>query len=184
MDTGRDYSPFSVTDVVTFVESAEQDWLTERLQEFTGKTILLSHHQLFSAFSQIGGRTQNGKLYLINPKLQHTYKTLAATKRPIPDWFWGHEHDLCIYQPYAGLARGRCIGHSAIPVFAEDTPYDRLPELENPPQLIEHTRLSVAGQFYTHGFAVLTLGSNGSTTAEYFEDLNGLARSIYRELIN
>ena len=185
MDTGRnDYSPFSVTDVVTFVESAEQDWLAERLQEFTGKTILLSHHQLFSAFSQIGGRTQNGKLSPINPKLQHTYETLVATGRAIPAWFWGHEHNLCIYHPYAGLARGRCIGHSAIPVFAEDGPYDPLPELEDPPKLIDHTRLSVSRQFYTHGYALLTLGSNGPTTAEYFESLNGNARSIYRELIN
>jgi len=185
MDTGRnDYSPFSVTDVVTFVEGAEQEWLSQRLREFKGKTILLSHHQLFSAFSQIGGRTQNGKLNPINPKLHDTYKALTATGRPIPAWFWGHEHNLCIYQPYAALARGRCLGHSAIPVFADDTPYDPLPRVENPPQLIDKTKLSVSGQFYTHGFAVLTLGANGPTTADYFEDFNGVVRRVYSESID
>jgi Trypsin-like peptidase domain/Calcineurin-like phosphoesterase len=184
MDTGRnDYSPFSVTDAVTFVEAAEQDWLLARVQEFSGKTILFSHHQLFSAFSQIGTRGQNGRLNPINPKLQATYQALKGTGKKIAAWFWGHEHNLCIYQPYAGLERGRCLGHSAIPVFVDDTPYDALAEIDTPPKLVGQTELSKAGQFYSHGFAVLALGSDGNASAEYFEDINGAARKMYTETI-
>jgi DNA/RNA endonuclease G (NUC1) len=185
MDTGRnDYSPFSVTDAVTFVDPAEQEWLRARVQEFSGKTILLSHHQLFSAYSQIGSRGQNGRFNPVNPKLRETYKTLTGSGKAIPAWFWGHEHNLCIYQPYAGLERGRCLGHSAIPVFVDDTPYDVLAEIDNPPKLVDKTKLSKAGQFYSHGFAVLTLGSDGNATAEYFEDINGAGRKTYTETIS
>jgi hypothetical protein len=183
MDTGRhDYNPFSVTDVVTFVESTEQDWHRQRLQEFSGKTILLSHHQLFSAFSQIGKPTPSGKLRAYNPQLQATYDYLCGTGKRIAAWFWGHEHNLCIYQPYNNLRCGRCIGHSAIPVFIADTPYDPLPNLDNPPQLIPNTMLTAVGEFYPHGFTMLTLGE-GAATAEYFEDLSGDARKLYSETI-
>ena len=185
MDTGRnDYSPFSVTDAVTFVEPAEQDWLRRRMEEFSGKTILLSHHQLFSAFSQIGTRGPDGRSEAVNPKLRETYAALAATQKTIAAWFWGHEHNLCIYQPYAGLDRGRCLGHSAIPVFVDDTPYDPLPEINSPPRPVANTMLAKSGQFYTHGFATLTLRSDGTATADYFEDLNGNARKHYTESIS
>jgi hypothetical protein len=184
MDTGQhDYSPFSVSDVVTFVEPAEQEWHRQRLLEFPGKTVLLSHHQLFSAFSQIGKLSADGKLRAYNPQLQATYDELSRIGRGIAAWFWGHEHNLCIYAPYGGLKRGRCLGHGAIPVFAADTPYDPLPQIENPPSILPRTMLSVAGEFYTHGFAMLTLRENGIATAEYFEDLNGSARKIYSEII-
>jgi hypothetical protein len=166
---------------VTFVEPAEQEWLVRRMQEFSGKTILLSHHQLFSAFSQIGTRRANGRFNPVNPKLQATYAALTRNGKEVAAWFWGHEHNLCIYQPYAGLARGRCVGYSAIPVFVDDTPYETLEELDDPPRIVANTMLSEAGQFHTHGFAVLSLGSNGTATADYFEDLNGAARKIYSE---
>jgi len=184
MDTGRhDYSPFSVTDVVTFVESEEQDWLRERVQEFEGKTILLSHHQLFSAFSQIGGRSATGKLDPVNQKLLGTYQLLAQTGKPIVAWFWGHEHNLCVYQPYSGLVRGRCLGHGAIPVFADDNPYEAIDGIDNPPILVEDTKLTVAGQFYSHGFTVLKLGGNGTAAADYFEVHDSEVRKRYSEVI-
>lgn len=183
MDTGRhDYSPFSVTDVVTFVEPEEQNWLRARVQEFAGKTILLSHHQLFSAFSQIGKAGGDGMLRASNPQLQGTYDELVGTGKRIAAWFWGHEHNLCIYEPYGNLERGRCVGHSAVPVFAADTPYAPLANLPNPPRLVPNTELSIAGQLYAHGFAMLTLTA-GAASAEYYEDINGGSRSIHRETI-
>jgi len=185
MDTGRhDYSPFSVADVVTFVESDEQNWLRERVQEFDGRTILLSHHQLFSAYSRIGDRSATGKLNPVNPKLLATYQLLAQTGKPIAAWFWGHEHNLCIYQPYSGLARGRCLGHGAIPVFVDDSPYEALDGIDNPPMLVDGTKLAVAGRFYAHGFAMLKLGTDGTAAAEYFQvDDRGL-RESYSEVIS
>jgi len=184
MDTGRhDYSPFSVTAVVTFVEPDEQEWLARRMREFSGRTILLSHHQLFSAFSQIGARGANGRFNPVNPKLSATYTALTQNGKGVAAWYWGHEHNLCIYGPYAGLERGRCLGHSAIPVFVDDTPYDTLAGLDNPPRIVPNTMVSKAGQFYTHGFAVLSLGSNGTATADYFEDLNGAVHKMHTEAI-
>jgi hypothetical protein len=168
---------------VTFVEPDEQEWLARRMQEFSGKTILLSHHQLFSAFSQIGTRGTNGRFNPVNPKLRATYTALTQNGKKVAAWYWGHEHNLCIYEPYAGLERGRCLGHSAIPVFVDDTPYETLAGLDNPPRIVPNTIVSKAGQFYTHGFAVLSLASNGTATADYFEDLNGTARKMYTESI-
>ena len=58
MDTGlHDNDPFNVDTVLTFLEKDEQQWLVARIAEFGGKTILLSHHQLFSALAQIGPLT-------------------------------------------------------------------------------------------------------------------------------
>jgi 3',5'-cyclic AMP phosphodiesterase CpdA len=52
MDTGlHDHDPFNVEDVLTFLETDEEDWHVARIKEFPGQTILLSHHQLFSVFS-------------------------------------------------------------------------------------------------------------------------------------
>ncbi|MEY9136496.1 V8-like Glu-specific endopeptidase [Bradyrhizobium diazoefficiens] len=183
MDTGRnDYSPFSVKDVVTFVEPAEEDWHLARLQEFDGRTVLFSHHQLFSAFSQIGGLGADGTLRAYNMQLKRTFDRLAATGRPISAWFWGHEHNLCIYEPYLGLGRGRCVGHSAIPVFVDDDPYSVLPRVASPPQILPNTRLSTEGQFYSHGFAMLSLGLT-AIEARYYEIVNGRTRCIYAEQI-
>jgi hypothetical protein len=183
LDTGRnDYSPFSVNDVVTFVEPAEEDWHRQRIEEFRGRTILLSHHQLFSAFSQIGGRLSNNKLRAYNPQLKGTFDRLRKTGKSIPAWFWGHEHNLCIYKPYLGLQYGRCVGHSAIPVFSADGPYESLSDLTDPPDLVPNTKLSVEGDFYTHGFALLTLGP-GTAVVEYFEDLDRSARQVHSEVI-
>ncbi|MBD2750934.1 MULTISPECIES: trypsin-like peptidase domain-containing protein [Microvirga] len=184
LDTGRnDYSPFSVTDAVTFVEEVEEEWHRNRIQEFPGKTILLSHHQLFSAFSQIGGRQSDGTLCAYNPRLKAMYERLLTTGRSIPAWFWGHEHNLCIYRPYLGLPFGRCVGHSAIPVFANDEPYKPLGATTSLPEIFPETMLSVSGDFYTHGFALLTLESE-AVQAEYFEDLNGALRCLYSERIH
>jgi Trypsin-like peptidase domain/Calcineurin-like phosphoesterase len=184
MDTGRhDYSPLSVTDALTFIEPAEEQWLRERVREFDGKTILLSHHQLFSAFSQIGKPAANGKLQAYNPRLQATFEQLIGTGKSIPAWFWGHEHNLCIYEPYSKLEKGRCIGHSAIPVFVDDTPYDPLCGLDNPPSIKPNSMLSVVDQFYTHGFAMLAL-TRGMATADYYEDTNAPSRRIFTETIS
>jgi DNA/RNA endonuclease G (NUC1) len=183
MDTGRnDYSPFSVTDVVTFVEPAEEEWHVQRLKEFNGRTILFSHHQLFSAFSQIGAPGAGGALGAYNVKLKRTYDRLLATGRPISAWFWGHEHNLCVYEPYLGLGKGRCVGHGAIPVFVADEPYTTLPGLVSPPRIIPDTTLSTEDQVYTHGFAMLSLRPE-AVDARYYELVNGKMHCIYTEQI-
>jgi hypothetical protein len=54
LDTGlHDNDPMKVTDVLTYLEKDEEDWHVERIKEFPGRTILLSHHQLFSAYTSL-----------------------------------------------------------------------------------------------------------------------------------
>ncbi len=183
MDTGKhDFSPVAVTHAETYVEDEELDWHEARIREFRGKTILFSHHQLFSAFSQIGKAQQNGHALAYNPRLKSAFERLQATGKKIPAWFWGHEHNLCIYEPYLGLEYGRCLGHSAIPVFSQDNPYTVVGEIDNPPGIVEAAKLSVSDGVYAHGFAMLRLQPS-AVAVDYFEDQNGAAKCTYSETI-
>jgi hypothetical protein len=168
LDTGlHDNDPFHVKDVLTYLETDEEDWHVERIKEFAGQTILLSHHQLFSAFSQIGQPDKDGKLNPCNPHLLASYARFKDAGR-IAAWFWGHEHNLCIYKPYAGVQFGRCIGHGAIPVFDSDGSYDVLNGLADPPQLMENSKLRVDGDVYAHGY--LMINFNGPlATVDYYQ---------------
>ena len=82
-------------------------WLREIVKPSEGKraTILLSHHQYFSAFQ--GWYTKQAK------------QLEALIASPVL-WFWGHEHRMAIYGRHkfkGGLeAYGRCIGHGGMPV--------------------------------------------------------------------
>lgn len=183
MDTGlHDYDPFSVTDAVTFLDADEAAWHVQRVAELAGgRTILLSHHQLFSAFSQIGPVQPDGSLQPCNPKLLRSFQRLSGAGR-IAAWFWGHEHNLCIYEAYAGLDKGRCIGHGAIPVMRDQNPYSIPDKLLDPPALVEGTELGLAGPLYGHGFAMISLDPNGGPArAEYYQ--YDVTEPTYRELL-
>ncbi len=184
MDTGHhDYNPLSVSAALTFVDQDERDWHEARIRKFPGKTILLSHHQLFSAFSQIGPRDVTGKLNPVNPELKKAYDQIRGTGKTIAAWFWGHEHNLCIYQPYHDLRCGRCLGHSAIPVFVQDKPYEVLRDLTDPPGIIAAATLSKTQDVYAHGFMMIALAP-GKATVDYFEDRNGSPVKLYSEEID
>jgi hypothetical protein len=177
MDTGyHDHDPFEVTSGMTYVEPDELHWHLDKLQRFAaqgGRTILLSHHQLFSAFGQIG-RTGT------KPPAQAAYNTnlLGAFRVPLEAgqaaaWFWGHEHNLEIYAPYGPLAKGRCIGHGAVPVFTSQQPYKVLPGLADPPRLLR----DAAGHevqlgtnkdgIFDIGYVLLTLRPDRTAEAAY-----------------
>lgn len=169
LDTGlHDNDPMKVTDVLTYLEKDEEDWHVERIKEFPGRTILLSHHQLFSAYSQIGPRDAFLN-HPYNPYLSASYNRFnAAAPGRIAAWFWGHEHNLCIYEPTPELKGGRCIGHGAIPVFAENKPYDVPDGLLNPPQLVDKTQLPINAGCYANGYVMI--GFNGATAqVDYFQ---------------
>lgn len=172
MDTGlHDYNPFKVSNVLTFLEKPEEDWLTARIGEFPGRTILLSHHQYFSAFAQIGAPAEDGSLVPYNPSLDGSFRRFqAAAPGRIAAWFWGHEHTLTLYGPYRGLNKGRCIGHGGVPVLtgAGNT---ELTKLKDPPSLL-NVQLGVDDCIYAHGFATIGLQADGSATASYFQDID------------
>lgn len=171
MDTGlHDYSPLSVTDALTYVEEEEQAWLEDRVREFGGRTILVSHHQLFSAFSQIGKPAKDGKLLPYNPGLLALLRRLQAVG-DVAAWFWGHEHNLCVYQSFLGLDRGRCVGHGAIPIFEEENPYAVIKALSDAPKLVKGSKLRVQDGAFEHGYAIIRLGRDkGKTSVEYVTD--------------
>jgi len=169
MDTGlHDYSPVSVNDVVTFVEADEQAWHKRRIAEFAGKSILLSHHQLFSRYSSIGEKDRSGRYVPYNKRLKTMFDDFLSIGKPIPAWFWGHEHNLGIYKKYLDLKYGRCLGHSAVPVLKEQDPYESLNAIGALPEVTAGTELPLVGNVYAHGFAMLALGANGQAKVDYF----------------
>ncbi|TCR60562.1 DNA/RNA non-specific endonuclease [Bosea sp. BK604] len=181
MDSGRnDYHPLLHRQ--TFIEEAEQLWLVERVKDFPGRTILASHHQLFSAFDAPGGPLPSGAADPVNRRLKSVLDKLVAAGGNIVAWFWGHEHNLGVYEPYAGLARGRCVGHGGVPVFTDEDPYEPLAELVDPPEIIADTRILPDGEYYAHGFAILEL-KGGSAEAAYFQNVDGVVRRHYVETI-
>jgi len=176
IDTGRtDRDPFDVTTVLVEIDPQEEDWLAARIAEFSGKTILLSHHQFFSAFAQIGPAAQrDGSLTAYNPNLDKTFNRFVAAANAgggtIAAWFWGHEHTLTVYQPYRGLDKGRCVGHGAVPVLVQDEAAP-LGKVLSPPSVIS-VPLGVDGQVHAHGFVILRFGHDGSCRAGYYSDNN------------
>lgn len=182
MDTGyHDVSPFHVASTVTYLEPEEEQWHLDRIQEYPGKTILLSHHQLFSAFSDTGGKDATGAPVPCNPKLLASYERFPKDK--IAAWFWGHEHNLSIYQPYKELLRGRCVGHGAIPVLEVENPYHEREwsTADRPHLAMGHPTNPIDG-VYPNGFALLELGSSGQEPCiTYYANLHGVGKAIGRE---
>jgi hypothetical protein len=139
----------------THLEPSEVEWVQDKVARAgRRKSILLSHHQPFSAYEAIKGQA-------INPDL---LGVLAPVLGQVNTWFWGHEHNFVVYQPYQGI-RGRCIGHGAIPVaYPDETPQLRFGDVPR----VEVALGNRAG-FYNHGYALLTLdGPNGHVA--YYQD--------------
>jgi hypothetical protein len=172
MDTGlHDDDPFNVDTVLTFLEPDEEAWIIGRLAEFPGKTILLSHHQLFSALAQIGPRAATGGLDPVNPNLAKSFaKFKAAARQEIAAWFWGHEHMFTVYDAFAGLARGRCLGNGAIPVPPSAAAYTPVAGLSAVPGFVDRKLPVTPAGVYATGFAILTLQANGQGRAEYYQE--------------
>jgi hypothetical protein len=174
MDTGlHDDDVFDVNTSMTWLEDSEVAWHKHQIATAGGrKTILLSHHQLFSAFGAIGPDGNGDRS--MNTKLQ---AQLGDVLGELEAWFWGHEHNLEIYAPYAGLKRGRCIGHGAVPVFVTQEPYksrvgDKIPLLAaSPATPAVPVRLGITGGVYNHGYVILKL-EDASRTARvsYYQD--------------
>ena len=158
MDTGlHDHDPFGVTNAETFLEATEVAWLEDKVANAAGrKTILLSHHQLFSAYEAIDKGPVNQTL-----RGQLAPKVLPGATA----WFWGHEHNLTIFQRFAGTL-GRCIGCAAVPVAVSSLDLDR-PEFPDVPR--EPVRLGNDGVLYNLAYAIVDLdGPNATVT--YWQD--------------
>src|ERR1700682_1663426 len=112
MDTGlHDFDPFTVNNNITFLDPQEAAWHLDKLNNAGGRqTILLSHHQLFTAFGGGIGQGPSGQPLAYNPKLNSVFGPFLGN---IALWLWGHEHNFEFFNSYLGLNKGRCVGASA-----------------------------------------------------------------------
>jgi hypothetical protein len=145
------------------LHASEEQWLRHKLETFPGRTVLLSHHPLFSAHRRLNG-TRSGAL---RPNFNNA---LFSAVQPYLDhiavWMWGHEHSLAIYQEgLHGLARARLIGCSAFESQTEDDPYEVM--YADAPFRQPLVRLSIEHGWYDHGFAIIDLAGTGATTGYY-----------------
>ena len=169
MDTSlHDSNPNDVNDA-TSVDDQEVIWMQDKVNNAGGrKTILLSHHQLFTCFEKIGGQAVNQKLL---PQVQDILPMLTA-------WIWGHEHNMVIYKEYLGI-RGRCIGHGAFPVCQNPPPFND-PNAGVP---LEDVNLSVDPTgFYRHGYVLMNItGPNAHLTYFQYDAETGLENALFEE---
>jgi len=77
-------------------------WVGERLAASGRRFVLLSHHQLVSAYQRP------------SPALGVALGPMRASGRARA-WFWGHEHRCMHFRPHGGVAAPRCIGHGGVP---------------------------------------------------------------------
>ena len=168
MDTGyHDFSPFSVSRAVAKLVNSEATWINKTVHGGASRgvrTCLLSHHQPFSAFEEIGGGSVNETLLSqLKDSLSH-----------VDLWLWGHEHRLDVYGDYRGVKRGRCLGCSGIPVFTQPgyfkPKYPSIPLIGNPSTGRQVT-LSDDGRFYNLAYSVMKLNGENATV-DYFESEN------------
>ena len=181
MDTGyNDHDLLKVADDTTKLRPDEAAWHAEQLAAAGArKVILLSHHQLFSAFATIGAVGSSGPSYQ-NPYLLQNLATWRTTGNPnIVAWLWGHEHLLEVYavpgtQSSDLPVLGRCVGHSAFPVFnnqgdytpiTQDIPLESAPKPEFPNGYVQ---TGTEDEIYAHGYVLLTLAAE-SATANYYQ---------------
>jgi hypothetical protein len=153
----------------TYLEESELDWLKDKMDSAANRrTILFSHHQLFSADDQFDGKSYNEKLY----------NQLLPFLSKIDLWHWGHEHNLVIFGDYMNLKRGRCVGGSAFPVGNFEMPATA--KNANVPYNHE-VALSKGSAFYQHCYSIIKLDA-AKATVSYYEDRDG-GRLLFEETI-
>ena len=163
LDTGyNDHNPTGGGSGATFLQDTEVNWLVDKFNNAGGRrTILLSHHQLFTAFDEIAGQEVNMRLY---PQVASLLPKVAL-------WLWGHEHNFVLYGPYRNLARSVCLGHGAFPVgIHELTPEPKFADVSLLKDADGHDiRPGITGSFYNHSYAIIKL-TGDSGTVSYYQD--------------
>lgn len=154
------------------VHDSEATWLRDKMQNFNGLTILLSHHQLYSTNADINGSlTQYGAVPYFNPKLYSVFWDYIGSK--VGGWIWGHEHNFAMYAPWiSNLLKGRLVGNSAYEELTSADPYainhPEIPYLFPEPQYDQYklgTNSDSNGvSYYNHGYAIIDLGKRSNPT--------------------
>ncbi|MFO1494748.1 MAG: metallophosphoesterase [Lysobacterales bacterium] len=137
------------------LQSTELSWHRARLAEAPRtQTILLSHHQLYSAVEAIDHRTPQ----FVNTHLLKDFQSYFLSQ--VPMWLWGHEHSYAIYGfGTFGLDQGRLLGSSSFEASqATDHPYRvAFPEIPFDPGMPVPQQ---SNGYYDHACAVLDFGTD------------------------
>jgi hypothetical protein len=171
MDTGYgDRNP--VEQQAPSLQVHEGAWHRDKLDAFSGTTILLSHHQLISAKEKLNG----GPRPYLNENLYATFKQYFDR---IAAWYWGHEHnfilfqnDLTIGKGDLPLKKGRLMGCSAYEETQNENPYainnPAAKFMKNMPRLNLSDFKTDLQSFYNHAFAIFDVAPE-RITASYYE---------------
>lgn len=168
------------------VRRDECAWHVDKLQKFPGRSVLFSHHQLYSALNVCGVAQKQGAANAastLDPEdLNREWVDTGLWRQfgpafgdHVAAWIWGHEHNLGIFQSayrpadwprdsadarevFKTLPKGRCAGHSAIPVQQSENPYE-----QKYPVALEHPDLTLqlTNGWYNRGFQILELAGAG-----------------------
>jgi hypothetical protein len=145
------------------LKDPQASWLADALARNAQKPILLTHHQLFSAFEN-GPEIGQILRQKVGPLLQ----------KPVHSWFWGHEHRFVIYDPTAEVLHARLIGHGGVPVYMTHKDSDGFVS----PVAFEDRHFIQSGleHWAMLGFAVLDF--DGSVmNVSYVDETGGTVRS-------
>jgi predicted phosphodiesterase len=149
----------------TYLEDTEVAWLNDKMAASgERRTVLLSHHQLFTANESIGGQS-------VNTRLQGQIGPILPK---VDVWFWGHEHNQVIYRKWQGVL-ARCIGHGAYPVGHNEIP--PAPRFQVP---MENVVLAKGASFYSHGYAIMDLDGPAARVA-YYQDSDPEDHAMYAD---
>jgi predicted phosphodiesterase len=142
----------------------QAQWLLDNLDKEAKKTMLFSHHQLFSGYEP-GART-----------LQQKIKPVLDTGR-VDAWFWGHEHRCLVYGEDRGVRFASCVGHGGIPEYLIAKEGDPYP----PPLVYDYRKVHGDGwqPWDTFGFAVIDLTDTGFHARYVDEDGNEHKRTQF-----
>jgi hypothetical protein len=146
------------------------DWLKHQIATAGGrKTVLLSHHQLFTAFEseKIGGKVVNEKL-------------LVQTQDILPQvtaWFWGHEHNFVIFEKFQNVL-GWCVGHGAFPVGKDEL------GVLNSGVPVKNINLDVDknGGLMQYGYIIIQLnGADAAVNYYQYDAESGIEKQMFEE---
>jgi hypothetical protein len=121
------------------LKDPQAQWVAEQSRQAADagqKVMLLSHHQLFSAYEDGSDK--------VREKLSATLDTGG-----VHSWLWGHEHRCVLYRPHGGLQFAACLGNGGVPVYMKHGEDDPVPE---PGEYEYRKRLDEWALF---GFAIL-----------------------------
>lgn len=165
MDTGyNDRDPVNPT--APGLQPSEIKWHRDKLDRFNGSTVLLSHHQLFSAHDKL---SESSTGYL-NESLSVTFKPYFDR---IAAWYWGHEHNFVVFNDgQCGLRKGRLIGCSAYEESKGEDPYEiKFAEVAYAPNMKKLSLSPYQGDlqnYYNHAMALFEV-SPSKIDVSYYE---------------